>query len=99
MRKKNIIELPEIFLAIAGKGNAGFDKCFHGTIRRGFDANGNPVVYGKIKVNDGFIFATASDQYEPGEKLDEIVLLILDYDIHNISRTNSMSNITGFGSN
>ena len=27
-----VIELTEIFMAKAGKGNAGFDKCFHGKI-------------------------------------------------------------------
>lgn len=86
-------------MAKAGKGNSGFDRCFHGTIRRGHDVNGNPIVYGKIKVNDVFIYATASDQWELGEKMDDMVLLILDYDMHNISRTNSGNNIIGFSSN
>ncbi len=99
MRKKDKIEITEMFMAKAGKGNAGFDRCFHGTIRRGCDAKGNPIVYGKIKVNDGFIFATASDQYELGDKLDEMVLLILDHDLYSINRTNSVDSITGFGSN
>jgi len=70
-------------LAKAGKGSAGFDKCFHG----------------KIKVNDGFIFVSASDQYELGEILDEMVLLILDYDLYSNTRTNPVDSITGFGSN
>ena len=99
MKKKDNFEITEIFMAKAGKGNAGFDRCYHGTIRRGRDANGNPVVCGKIKVNDGFIYANAPDQFELGEKMDEMVLLILDYDIHNISRKNSVNDIAGFGLN
>lgn len=96
MRKKDKIEITEIFMAKGGKGNAGFDQCFYDTIKRGHDVNGNPVVYGKIKVNDGYIYATASSQWEFGEKLDETVLLILDYDLHNISSTNSGNDIPGF---
>jgi len=82
MNKKDRYEITEIFMAKAGIGNSGFDRCFHGTIRRDQDENGNPIVFGKIKVNDCFIFASASDQWELGEKLDEMVLLILDYDLH-----------------
>ena len=99
MRKKDKIEITEIFMAKAGKGNAGFDRCFHGIIKRGVDLNGNPFVYGKIKVNDGFICARASDQWELGEKLDEMVLLILDYDLHNIFRTKNRNSATEFFSN
>jgi len=99
MRKKDKIEITEIFMAKAGKGNAGFDRCFHGTIKRGHDVNGNPVVYGKIKVNDVFIYATAPDQWKLGEKMDEMVLLILDFDLHNISRMPSENDMSGFNSN
>ena len=80
--KKINIEITEIFTAKAGKGNKGFDKCFHGTIRRTRDDNDNPIVYGKININDGHIIATANDQWELGDKLDELVLMILDYDLH-----------------
>jgi len=69
-------------MAKAGIGNSGFDRCFHGTIRRECDENGNPIVFGKIKVNDCFIYASAPDQLELGAKLDQMVLLILDYDLH-----------------
>jgi hypothetical protein len=99
MRKKDKIEITEIFMAKAGKGNAGFGKCFYGTIKRGFDINGHPFVFGKIKVNDVIICASASDQWELGEKLDEMVLFILDYDLHNMSLTNSGNDITGFSAN
>jgi len=72
------IEITEIFMAKAGKGKDSWDQCFHGTIKRSTDKNGNPIVYGKIKVNDQIIEATAKDQWELGEKLDEMVLFALN---------------------
>lgn len=76
MEKRLNIEITEIFMAKAGKN--GWDKTFHGTIKRCTDKNGNPIVYGKIKVNDGIVYATAKDQWELGEKLDEMVLQVLN---------------------
>ena len=71
-KKKDRLAIQELFMAKAGK--QGWDRCFHGTIRRETDADGNPIVYGKIKINDGYIYAMAKDQWELGEKLDELVL-------------------------
>ena len=80
-KKKELkIEITELFMAKAGK--KGWDRCFHGTIKRETDADGNPVVIGKIKVNDGYIYAKASDQWELGDMLDEIVVMILDKGLH-----------------
>ena len=72
MKKQLNIEITEIFMAKAGKN--GWDRCFHGTIRRGFDADGKPIVYGRIKIGEGYIVANARDQWELGEKLDELVV-------------------------
>jgi len=74
------IQLTEIFMAKAGK--KGWDRCFHGTIKRVADENGNPVVYGKIKIQDGYLYAKAFDQWELGEMLDEMVLMVLDFGVH-----------------
>lgn len=74
------LEIVEIFMAKCGR--TGWDRCFHGTIKRANDNNGNPVVCSKIKVNDGYIYAMAKDQWELGEMLDETVLMILDNNIH-----------------
>ena len=80
-KKKDLkIQLAEIFMAKAGRN--GWDRCFHGTIKRGHDMNGNPVVYSKIKVKDGYIYAMASDQWKLGEMLDEMVIMVLDNGIH-----------------
>ena len=51
-----------------------FTRCFHGTIKREKTEDDKPVVRGKIKVNDGFIWAEAADQWILGEMLDEMVL-------------------------
>ena len=78
--KKGIkIEITELFLAKCGND---FSRCFHGTIRRETDSDGNPVVYGKINVQDGYIYAKEKDQWALGDNLDQIVLMILDYGLH-----------------
>jgi len=89
MSKKDNISITEIFMAKAGND---WNRCFHGTIRREHDENGNPVVYGKIKINDCFIYASAPNQWELGTKLDQLVLLILDYDLHNSTGKSFSSN-------
>lgn len=78
--KKERLEITELFMAKAGKH--GWDRCFHGTIKRFVDDNGTPFVCGKININDGYIYASAKNQWELGDKLDEMVLMILDYAIH-----------------
>ena len=82
MKKKKEIKLTEIFMAKAGKGMKGFDRCFHGTINKYFDEEEKQFVFGKINVNDGYIIARANDRKELGDKLDELVILILDHDLH-----------------
>ena len=79
MNKPSKIEITEIFMAKAGND---WSKCFHGTIKRLVDAEGNPYVFGKIKVHDSYICASAKQQLELGEKLDEMVLLVLEMGLH-----------------
>ena len=78
------VQITEIFMAKAGKTD--FTRCFHGTIKRNVDDNGNPVVCSKIyvknKIHDGYIYAKAKDQWILGDMLDELVLMILDYGLH-----------------
>ena len=71
------LKITEIFMAKAGRGDKGFDRCFHGTIRRG-----EGIVWGNIKINEGYIIANGKDQWELGEKLDDMVLMILDNSLH-----------------
>lgn len=95
MGKSPKIEITELFMAKAGE--KGWDRCFHGTIKRDVDEYGNPVVYGKIKVNDGYIIASAKDQWELGEKLDEMVLMVLDEGLHiHFGMTSKIFNIDFF---
>ena len=83
------VEITEIFMAKAGLGMKGFDRCFHGTIKREKDENENPVVRGKIliknEIHDGYIYAMAEDQWKLGEKLDELVIMVVDKELHSNS--------------
>jgi len=72
MEKPINIEITEIFTAKAD------DNCFQGTIKRCTDANGNPFVFGKIRVRDQIIVASAKDQWELSKKLDELALYALN---------------------
>lgn len=63
------------------KAGDDWNRCYYGTIRRSHNENGKPIVYGNIKIGNEFILANAPDQWELGRKLDEMVLLILDYDL------------------
>ncbi len=74
MSEKPNIEITELFMAKAGND---YSRCFHGTIRRGHDSDGNPKVWGKIDVDGTTVLASAKDQWELGEKLDEMVMIIL----------------------
>lgn len=87
-KKKSInIEITEMFMAKADWG-----RCFHGTLTRSKDENGNEILHGKIFVKDDkhdcIIYAMASDRNTLGEMLDEIVIMILDMGLHKISAKN-----------
>ena len=63
------------------------ERLFYGTILRGADSEEHPVSRDRIKVNNGFVCAMAGHQDELGEKLDELVLMSLDYDLNSIPST------------
>ena len=69
--KKDRFKITELFLAQVNK-----EVGFLGTIERSIDSDGNPTVFGRIKVNDVYVCAQASDQYELGSKLDELVAMV-----------------------
>ena len=75
--KKLKVEITELFMAQADKY-----RKFYGTIKRERDDDGNLVVRGTIEINDGQIHASASNVKELGKKLDDMVKLILDADLH-----------------
>jgi len=83
MAKSPRFEIQELFMA--KKGKTGWENCFMGTIKRETDADGTPIVRGKIKVLDGFIYAQAANQYVLGERLDDMVLMILDKGLHDVA--------------
>jgi len=87
-KKKLKIELTELFMA-----KADWNRCFYGIIKRAMDVDGNQFVYSRIKVNQGFIYASATNQKDLGANLDEIVLMVLDKGLHdNNSITSVIAN-------
>jgi hypothetical protein len=76
---KDRFEITEMFMATKG---GDYSRCFHGTIQRLTDEDGSDYCFGKIKVNQGWVCARGSNQDELGRKLDELVLMVLDYGLH-----------------
>ena len=68
--KKDRFEITELFAAQVNR-----DVTFFGTIVRSIDSDGNPTVFGRIKVGDVYVLAQAADQFELGIKLDELVTM------------------------
>ena len=75
----SIHQSPSYLSKLFRSGKNGWNRCFHGTINRLVDDEGNPVVYGKIKVGDGYIYAMAENQWELGNMMDEMVGILLSY--------------------
>ena len=91
---KGKLEISELFMA-----QADINRRFYGTIKRGCDADGTPVVRGRIEVQDGFILAQAGCQDDLGTRLDGLVKMVLDLGLHSdagaiqiISRTTCFLN-------
>ena len=60
---------------------AGWKRCFYGTLNRVTDRDNDSVVCGKIKVYDSMMYSQASNDDDLGNKLDEMAIFILDYDL------------------
>ena len=89
---KGKLEITELFMAQADK-----NRRFYGTIKRGCDADGSPVVRGRIEVQDGFVLAQAGCQDDLGTRLDELVKMVLDMELHSdVGATQIISGIACF---
>ncbi len=81
------VKITELFMAKAGIGMKGFDRCFYGTIKRIYDDKGlESLVIGRIPIKtlefEGYIVSKGKDQWQLGAYLDELVILLLDKNIH-----------------
>ena len=70
------------------------DRRFYGTIHRGSNSDGHPVVRDRIKVNNGFILAQAACQDVLGSRLEALVVMVLDYDLNSIPNTDFIESPT-----
>ena len=78
-KHKPAIELNEMFMARCG---SDWSLTFVGEIHRYTNPDGSKYVVGKIPVHEYEIIARASDDVKLGRKLDEMVVSILDYELH-----------------
>ena len=76
-KRKERFQLTELFMA-----KAGWHRCFHGIIKREKEEDGTPFVFGRIKVNEGYISGRAPEQRALGDRLDELVIMVLDHGLH-----------------
>ena len=92
MEKKKLqeIQITELFLVKAGND---FTRTFLGEIRREVDEDGNPIVTGKVIVQEGFIWSKASSQEALMKNMDDICMMKLDEDLH--SSSGVTSNLAG----
>lgn len=88
-KKKPKLQITELFMA-----KAGWDRCFHGTIQRNIDEEGNPYVFSKIKIYEGYILSRSEDQWKVGAMLDELVKMVLDLGLHSSSGVSFKNNDT-----
>jgi len=77
MKKLPKIEITELFLA-----KKNWQTTFIGTVTRDIYDDGTTCAHGMIPVNDGIIYAEGKSDDELSEKLDSLVILVLDYKIH-----------------
>ena len=84
-KKGDRIEITELFMAKAGND---WNRTFVGTIERHTNPDGSKLVVGKIPVYEYEIIAIASDDVELGRKLDELVILLLDIEMPEMTSGN-----------
>ena len=76
-KSKEKFEISEMFMA-----KADVHRCHFGIIKRLRDAEGNPFVFSRILMPDGFLCASAPEQIELGDNLDIICKMSLDEGLH-----------------
>jgi hypothetical protein len=91
INEKSGIEIKELILA-----KADWSRTYIGTIERFSNHEGNPFVVGKVEVNGYKVVCQASDEKELRESLDDMVILILDYNLHGDSAVTSSIEGTDF---
>lgn len=60
-----------------------------GQLSRGLDADGNPIIYGKVEIEGYIVKCTGKTEEEIGERLDSICDLILNLDISKLAEVKS----------
>jgi len=76
-KKDGRFELTELYLV-----KADWHRTFIGSIERKEDKDGNPIVLGKVVINEGMVYGMAENEEKLGEYLDAICVMKLDHGLH-----------------
>ena len=77
--KEDRFEITELFMYKAGQN---WHHRFMGTIKRMAGEDGKHFVCGSVQVNDCLLYAQADNEEQLGEKLDLMILNVLDNSLH-----------------
>lgn len=88
MIKKNLpdIEIVEMYLVKCGND---WSKTFMGQLERGMDADGNPIIYGKVEIEGYIVKCTGTTEEDIGDTLDSLCDLILNSNISKLTEVKS----------
>lgn len=78
-------KLPGIIITELFLVKADWQRTFLGEIRRETDADGCPVVMGKVIVQEGTIWSKAANQEELMANMNDMCILKLDHNLHSKS--------------
>lgn len=88
MKKKNQpdIEIIEMYLVKCGND---WTRTFMAQLSRGLDADGNPIICGKVDIEGYIVRCVRNSEEEIGECLDSIAELILNSDLSKLEEVKS----------
>lgn len=88
MKRKNLpdIEIVEMFLVKCGND---WSRTYMAQLSRGFDTDGEPVIYGRVIIDSYTVICTGKTEEEIGECLDSIAELILNSDFSKLEEVKS----------
>ncbi len=94
--KDSRYKITELFMAKAGND---YSRCFYGTIYEVKTSTREQIIASKIKVNEGYIYSQGKDKDTLGGKLDELILMVLDFSLNDSSGVTSKIAETEFNHN
>lgn len=88
MRNRNQLDLEIVELFLVKCGN-DWTRTYMATLRRDIDADGNPIIYGKVEIDGYIVKCLGKTEEEIGDTLDSICEFILNSDISKLAEPKS----------